>query len=105
MFLIKFVYRLLRSVVLLIGLGTIAWWGFQYYKVGSPFRQQVDNLRQSGIIRQGVEDMKTLGGEVIKGVKGKADAEMTAAEKKQLEDILGKAMGNKKDEEPKKQVK
>ena len=83
-----FIFRWLKRLLVLIGLGTVIWWGIQFVKTNSPVRQKVDKFRQSSVWQEGVKDFKTWASEIFKGVGDKIGDDVTDKEKKQLDDLM-----------------
>lgn len=90
-----FLWRWLKKLLFLIGLGTVIWWGIQFIKANSPVRQKVDNFKQSSMWQEGVKDMKTWAGELFKGVGQKLEEDVGDDDRKKLDEILRKELGVK----------
>lgn len=98
MFIFRFIYKVIKSLIFLVGLGTIAWWGYQYMQPESPFRKKVEEFKQSGVVQEGMKDMKTWSGEIYKSAGGKLQDTITDSEKKKLDEIFEKELSGKKQE-------
>lgn len=85
-----FIFRFIRTILWLIGLGTVIYWGWQYFEPQSPLRDKVNELKTSPVVKEGVKDLKTYAGEVFKGVGNKLENEVTDEERRQLDELLRK---------------
>lgn len=95
----KFIWRLIRTILVLIGIGTVIYWAAQYTKTDSSMRRRVEEIKKSGIVKEGVKDMRTWAGEVFKDVgkeiQGDKGDKITDEERKKLDEIISKeAQGN-----------
>lgn len=97
-----FIFRWFKKLLIIIGLGTVIYWGVQFVNTNSPVRERVDKFMQSALWKEGVKDMKSWAGELFQGVGKKIEGEeVTADEKKQLDDILMKEIYGNQDKETK----
>ena len=88
-----FIFRWIKRLLVVIGLGTVIYWGLQYVKTNSPIRQKVDEFRQSSVVKEGIKDIKTWTGEALKGVGTKLESEVSEKDRKELDRILQKELG------------
>lgn len=98
-----FIFRWIRTLLALIGLGTVIFWGYQYLQTDSPVKGKVEKFRKSPVFQEGVKDLKTWAGEVFKGVGERMQDDVTDDEKKQLDEILRKELAGE-DLDPKEKV-
>lgn len=84
-----FIFRFIRTILWIIGLGTVIYWGWQYFNEDTGLKQQVQDFRKSPVYKEGMKDLKTWAGEAIKGVGEKLeDDDVTAEERRELDKIL-----------------
>jgi hypothetical protein len=87
-----FIFRWIRNIFTLIGVITVAYWGWNYYmNPTSSVRQKVDTFKESPVVKEGVKDLQTWGGEIVKEIKGRKELdELTPDEQKELDELIGK---------------
>lgn len=84
-----FIFRGIRTILWLIGLGTVVFWGWQYFNEDTGLREKVHEFKKSPAYTEGVKDLKTWAGEAIKGVGERlGDDDVTVDEKRQLDKVL-----------------
>jgi len=88
-----FIFRWIKRLLIVIGLGTVVYWGVQYVQTDSPIRQKIDNFRQSSVVKEGIKDMKTWAGEALKGAGTKLESDVSEKDRNELDRILQKELG------------
>jgi|GEM_PF-2804867 len=88
--LVRFVWRLVRGILVLIGLGTVVYLWIRGDGVISKAKKIVDDLQKTPTISEGVKDIKAWAEEVVGGIKDEVKREKERGVETKTEDGVDK---------------
>ncbi len=94
-----FIFRWIKRLLIVIGLGTVIYWGIQYVQSDSAFRTKIDDFRESTVVKEGIKDLKTWTSDALKGAGTKLESDISNKDREELDRILQKELGIKIKEE------
>lgn len=81
--------------MIIIGAGTVIYWGAQFIKTNSPARQKLDDFKKSALWQNAVKDVKAWASDIFEVAGKKLDDEASDDEKKKLDDIIKRELAPK----------